>query len=265
MADVHRKYGAVVRIAPNELSFASTSAFKTIYGHRKEGQPPFLKSGWYETGDPVPSIVTARNPPEHARQRQSLAHAFSTQSLKSHEDVIRRYADLFVSQLAEYGGQGTQGINMSEAYNWITFDILGELAFGESFEAVATMKTNHWVSIMVTGVLFGTMVGLQKRFPQLRWLLPFILPANAKQDYVAHRQLTLQKLKKRIERKKQSRTDFFSYMFKTGDYTMDGLVSQASTLIVAGSDTTSSLLAGVTFYLLKNPSTLARLQEELRR
>lgn len=30
--DVHRRYGAVVRIAPNEVSFVDTAALKDIYG-----------------------------------------------------------------------------------------------------------------------------------------------------------------------------------------------------------------------------------------
>jgi len=39
---------------------------------------------------------------------------------------------------------------------------------------------------------------------------------------------------------------------------------QAQTLIVAGSETTSTMLAGTTYYLLKNPQALRRLTEEVR-
>ena len=104
MADAHMEYGAVVRIAPNELSFASPAAYKDIYGHRPKGEPPFLKSSWYDTGDYVPSVVTTRDPVDHSRQRRTLAHAFSSRSLKDHEHVIHRYTDLFIAQLAKYGG-----------------------------------------------------------------------------------------------------------------------------------------------------------------
>lgn len=33
--DIHRRYGAVVRIAPNEVSFVDTAALKEIYGPGK--------------------------------------------------------------------------------------------------------------------------------------------------------------------------------------------------------------------------------------
>ena len=186
------------RTAPNELSFASPATYKDIYGHGTKGEPSFLKSSWYDTGDPVPSVVTTRDPVNHSRQRRTLAHAFSSRSLKDHEHVIHRYTDLFITQLAKHGGQGSESINVSEAYNWLAFDIIGDLTFGESFNAVTTMKTNYWVSFMVNSAFFGTMLGLCKSFPQLQLFPPLILPAHAKRDYLSHRQLTRQKLERRI-------------------------------------------------------------------
>lgn len=41
--DLHQKYGEVVRIAPNELSFSGNEAYKDIYGHKKAGQPTLEK------------------------------------------------------------------------------------------------------------------------------------------------------------------------------------------------------------------------------
>lgn len=34
LSELHIKYGHTVRIAPNELSFTSDTAWKTVYGHR---------------------------------------------------------------------------------------------------------------------------------------------------------------------------------------------------------------------------------------
>ena len=46
-------------------------------------------------------------------------------------------------------------------------------------------------------------------------------------------------------------------------YTRNELRSESSLLIVAGSDTTSTCIAATFFYLLHNPHTLSRLQEEI--
>jgi cytochrome P450 len=43
------------------------------------------------------------------------------------------------------------------------------------------------------------------------------------------------------------------------------MISQANAFIVAGSETSTTLLSGLTYYLLKNPDILRNLQMEVRR
>jgi cytochrome P450 len=45
---------------------------------------------------------------------------------------------------------------------------------------------------------------------------------------------------------------------------MDNLVMNASVLIVAGSETTATVLSGVTYLLLRYPDKLAKLTDEVR-
>lgn len=46
--------------------------------------------------------------------------------------------------------------------------------------------------------------------------------------------------------------------------TFEEMVSQANLLLIAGSETTASLLSGMLYHLLVNPEALARLTEEIR-
>lgn len=56
LLELHTKYGHTVRIAPNELSYTTDTAWKTIYGHRsvEMGKDPVFRlhtpsgvqSGW---------------------------------------------------------------------------------------------------------------------------------------------------------------------------------------------------------------------------
>ena len=45
LLELHIKYGHTVRIAPNELSFTTDTAWKTIYGHRSTevGKDPVFR------------------------------------------------------------------------------------------------------------------------------------------------------------------------------------------------------------------------------
>jgi cytochrome P450 len=79
--------------------------------------------------------------------------------------------------------------------------------------------------------------------------------------------LTTEKVKARLH-KPNDRPDFFSSILKHDNtekgFSFQELVSNGSTLIIAGSETTATLLCGVTYLLLRNPHVLQKLQDEVR-
>jgi cytochrome P450 len=103
---LHEKYGPVVRISPNELSFTTGQAWKTLYGHRKGAaqksiakDPRFyLKSvnGYFH-------LLGTPSDEDHARQRKILSHSFSDRSLKEQEPLFKEWAHLLVRKLGEAG------------------------------------------------------------------------------------------------------------------------------------------------------------------
>ena len=125
----------MVRIAPNDLSFATVSSYKDIYGHSGKGHRQFLKSAFYVRPDEEASVVSTVDPTEHAQKRKSLAHAFSAKALREQNGVVVRYVDTLLTRVDERARKG-ELVNVVEWYNWLTFDIIGHLAFGESFRAV---------------------------------------------------------------------------------------------------------------------------------
>lgn len=134
---LHEKYGPVVRTAPNELSFNSVGSWKDIYGFR-QGHLPFIKSPFYDGGsfaDQAHSIVSERDPAIHGTMRKYLSHAFSDRSLKEQEDLVGEIVDEFITQLG-LNSSGEEGLDIVFWFNLTTFDIIGSLAFGESFEGL---------------------------------------------------------------------------------------------------------------------------------
>lgn len=134
LLQLHEKYGPVVRTAPNELSFSSVNSWKDIYGFR-QGHKTFVKSPFYDGGsfaDQAHSIVSERNVDVHGQMRKYLAHAFSDRSLKAQETLVAEVVDLLIKQLGVHA-TGEMGADMVMWFNLTTFDIIGSLAFGESF------------------------------------------------------------------------------------------------------------------------------------
>ncbi|KAI1499842.1 putative cytochrome P450 [Biscogniauxia marginata] len=272
--EAHRKYGDVVRIAPNELSFATIQSFKDIYGPPSKSRKLFPKSDrFYDIG--ITNIAFEMDPEKHAKQYKMFAPAFRASALRSQEHVIQEHVDLFISQLHRKGASTGESLNMALWLEWLTFDIIGELTFGESFNAVRETKSHYWVTLLLGANYGGSIFNLQKRFsiigPILRWAPRLSKTAeNAVKCVMQHRTLTLEKTKKRIEMGPSHKTqDFFAHILQYGtekDKDANILANQANVLLNAGAETSAQTL-GTTMWFLANPAyahCLKQLQDEVR-
>jgi hypothetical protein len=92
----HRLYGPVFRISPNELSFASVSSWKAIYGYPPPGQAQLIKGEFYDiygAGFKTGCIGSERDPVNHARKKKDLTAAFSSKSLQQQEVIVQNVVD----------------------------------------------------------------------------------------------------------------------------------------------------------------------------
>ncbi|KAL8723839.1 MAG: hypothetical protein Q9181_007146 [Wetmoreana brouardii] len=78
--------------------------------------------------------------------------------------------------------------------------------------------------------------------------------------------LTAQKIERRLDRQ-TDRKDFINYILRHNNekgMTREEIIATSGILIIAGSETTATLLSGATFLLLKNPLCLAKVVDEVR-
>lgn len=265
---LHDQHGEVVRIGPNILAYRS-SVWKEIYGHRKRGQKLFLKdpSLYQPTPNGIDAIITA-NETNHTRVRRLLAHAFSSKALREQETLLHTYADLLVQKLHEQVASPSAGVvDINRWYNFTTFDLIGDLAFGESFQCLENEQYHWWVTLMFDAVRLSVYVKLLWFFPFLELLLKLPLPRYLVERRNASFQLSVEKVTRRLQRQ-TDRPDFMSYILKHNDdrhgLSIAEIEANSATFVLAGSETTAALLSGCTYYLLRNPATYTQLVNEIR-
>ena len=83
-------------------------------------------------------IGSERDPQKHRRMKTNLTAAFSTKALKEQEDIVAKVVQRFMFRIQE---QGAAGMDMTKWYEMVAFDILGEMAFGDSF---GCMESGWW-------------------------------------------------------------------------------------------------------------------------
>lgn len=93
----------------------------------------------YGSGFDSLCIGSERDPKKHSQMKKSLSAAFSTKALAQQESIVKRCVDGFVQRLGVDGAR-EKGLNMTKWFEMIAFDILGEMAFGETFHCVENGK-----------------------------------------------------------------------------------------------------------------------------
>lgn len=263
---LHDTYGDVVRISPDELSFISADASKDIYGHRP-GHPEMAKDRrFYENGPEIPGDILLANEADHSRFRRLLSHAFSEKALREQEPLITTYVDLLISRLHRRIQSNRPTVDLVSWYNWTTFDLIGDLAFGAPFNCLRDESYHFWVSMIFENVKASSVFNEMKRYPGVMALAGLFMPKSLKEALDNHTNLTVERVEARIELQ-TDRSDFLSHILKQQKdrgMTKEEIFGVSSLLIIAGSETTATLLSGATYYLLRNPRVMQKLVAEVR-
>jgi cytochrome P450 len=261
----HEDYGTVVRISPNELSFISAAAWNHIYA-RHQGNPPLPRDKTFFNDMLVDKkTLTMADTENHARLRKAMNPAFSSRALASQEPILQQNVELFLEKLHDHATRGLQ-LDLRLWYNYITFDMIGDLAFGESFGCLDSSKFHAWVQFVVDYFYVATLLQVVHRFCPLNKLLAVLIPSSLMEQKEQHAGLTAEKVKRRMKRR-TDRLDFVHPLIEardSGAISTDEIEQQASILILAGGETTSIALTSATFLLLQNPDKMENLTKELQ-
>ncbi|OIW22639.1 benzoate 4-monooxygenase cytochrome P450 [Coniochaeta ligniaria NRRL 30616] len=249
---LHDTHGPVVRIAPNDLSFNTAKSCC------------FIKSNFYDGGnfaDQAHSIVSERYPDKHHQMRKFLSRTFSDTSLKGQETLINTKIDRFVERIGE---QGT--VNFSHWFNLLTFDIIGELAFGTDFQGIETGQTHFWISDVWGSMSQASVSDTLTRFPVLGKAWLYMNPSwisKLMEAATRHQQYTIDLTTRRLQ-EDTGRKDFMGYLLQDRDDSSDiQLAAHASDFVITRSETTATTLAVIFYYLCTTPSAKEELEREI--
>jgi cytochrome P450 len=145
--------------------------------------------------------------------------------------------------------------------------VIGHLAFAESFDCLTNSTYHPWISFISSTLKYVAWVRSLKRINiNAADFLMRLTPERVRREHAASVDMSKQKVLRRKE-KKLEYTDFLSHMISAeekGQLDMGHLFSNAPIIIIAGSETTATLLSGATFYILKYPRVYDALVREIR-
>ncbi|KAF2712854.1 cytochrome protein [Pleomassaria siparia CBS 279.74] len=262
---LHREYGPVVCLGPNEVAFNSASAAKKIHSYTR----PFRKGELYSNVaryDGQDNVFAARDPQVHARLRRLLSGPMSESSLKGVEHVVKAKADLAVDRMVEE--MKTRGA--ADVMQWWMFfstDVIGELSFGESFRMLEIGKKNQYVEdLEKVALISGLRIGFPTLMKIFSYLPLFRESRNADLRLQRYAIQSIQRYKNIIAADPWNPTPtLFTKLFKAGEegLSQEEIVNSAEVYIIAGSDTTAHTLTYLIWAVCRDREVKRRLVEEV--
>ncbi|KAM6477024.1 cytochrome P450 [Trichoderma sp. SZMC 28011] len=286
---LHKKLGKFVRIQPNHVSIADDEAINLVYGHSNG----FLKSEFYDAFVSIRrGLFNTRDRAEHTRKRKMVSHTFSVKSIVQFEPYIHQNLELFVKQMDRLvdtsqfkgkDGKKEARIDCLPWFNYLAFDVIGDLAFGAPFGmlekgvdlaevrdapdsppiyAPAIEILNRRGEVSATLGCFPALKPYAKYLPD-----PFYSNGLAAIQNLAG--IAIACVKRRIDNPPDvERKDLLARLMEGRDdkgepLGREELTAEALTQLIAGSDTTSNSSCALLNYVVRTPGVLDKMQAEL--
>ena len=186
-------------------------------GRRKAGiRAENPKAPWYCS--PKNKDIIGASQQDHSRMRRVLSNGFSAGSMLEQQPLIKGYVDLLIQRLREKSRDDKSAIDLSTWYNYCTFDIVGDLSFGEPFGCLRESAMHPWISLIFANIKLTALILVFNRIPILYVLLPFLISPKLYKQFKDHQAISRDKVEKRLSLE-DTRPDFVQNMVtgtKTG-------------------------------------------------
>ncbi|KAB2573234.1 Cytochrome P450 monooxygenase gsfF [Lasiodiplodia theobromae] len=272
--ELHRKYGPVVRISPNEVSFVDKEALAQVYGYTKSAK----KTSWYDTWK-VPGADTSffneTDPRHHSFLRKRVSATYSMTGVLQMEKGIQGVSDLLWKRFREFSRSGVV-VGLHDWVPYFAFDVVGQVALGGPIGFIEASSDREGIIPAVHNYFFlasniGYLPGQTRAFfnPAVQTVLGLLSDNGDGVNYL--NAWMSNQMHRRRERgppkdgEKGDMLDHFIAMKSTdGSPAPDSAVlAEMGNIIGAGADTTAIGIRSVIGQLMLHEDSYKRVQEEV--
>ncbi len=145
---------------------------------------------------------------------------------------------------------------------------MGDLTFGEPLHMLDRAEYDPWVSTIFASLKISSYFSIMTAYPWLWRAFKRYVPESVNKKRMDHFNYSVTRVTKRLEKGRDTEgVDLWDLVLsqKEGRGLSRGeMDANASVFMVAGTETTATLVSGLTYFLLRNPECMKKLKEEIR-
>ncbi|KAK7961066.1 hypothetical protein PG988_012280 [Apiospora saccharicola] len=277
---LHRRYGPLVRIAPDEVACADPEAIRKIYSTAA----PLNKSDFYHIWDAgafskYPNAFAIVDEKLHAERRRIVSGVYSMSTVLTLEPYIDDCSRLFVRRMIERT-RPDQAIDLGDWFLWYAYDLIAELFFGrslgfienrgdegaflESLEFMLPVMTTAAVSTpLVRGMIMGLFMLSSSARKGLKGMNRIIETARTSVD---ERASAVAASGAAARGRKDLLHSLLAIVCSKGNdvgFGVEDVKNEAFAALTAGADATMIEIQAVFYYLAKDRAAYAQVRNEV--
>lgn len=136
---LHIRFGSAVRVGPNQISFNSLSALRTIYG----AGSGFERTSFYKMFDAYgrPNLFTFSSGIDHRNRKKLVSHMYSNQRLLEDRSVemVKRKVQGFLDMLKKEPDLASE---IFTSLHYFSFDAISEFVYGPLHGGTSSLAGN---------------------------------------------------------------------------------------------------------------------------
>lgn len=147
---LHRRYGPVVRIGPQQVSFNSLSALRTIYG----AGSGFERTSFYRMFDVYgrPNLFTFASAKEHRERKKLISHIYANQMILS-PDISAMIQSKVAGFLNMLEREPESASEIFSSLHYFSFDAISEFVYGADHGGTAALSGSRSSRELIADIL----------------------------------------------------------------------------------------------------------------
>jgi cytochrome P450 len=148
---------------------------------------------------------------------------------------------------------------------------MGDLTFGEPLHMLDNAEYDPWVQVIFANIKRSAQLGLiYNYYPLIGRMVHAMLHGKLAQKQMEHHNYSVTRVTKRLEKGRASEgVDLWDLILQQEEkgkagIQRDEMDANGGLFMIAGTETTATLLSGLTYLLLTHPQSMKKLIEEVR-